>query len=290
MPTAFLEWVGALGKQKLRSTKDTNTSFLTNRDSLGSKAVLNKALKSFGTENLLHKAANCFEDDKLQRFVRARGTEWHFIKPSAPHEGGVWEAAVKQMKRVIGVQKYSFQGMATLLAGVEACLNSRPLCKMSDDWADEEPLTPAHFLIGRPLRLPMNKEVGELPSNINSLYAQMQFQLQSFWKQWSSDYLQSLAQLPKWHSEQENLRIGQLVIIKADNIAPTYWSLGKILQTYPGSDGKVRSVLLKTQTGQLERSIRKVCVLPTDIELSYWKTQEVDSVKTAFQDDPPMDE
>lgn len=127
---AFTRFTGRRGNPE-KVFSDHGTNFV------GSKAVLNKAVKSFGVENLLHKASNCFEDDKLQRFVRTRGTEWHFIKPSAPHEGGVWEAAVKQMehhlKRVIGVQKYSFQGMATLLAGVEACLNSRPLCKMSDD-------------------------------------------------------------------------------------------------------------------------------------------------------------
>lgn len=152
------------------------------------------------------------------------------------------------LKRVIGVEKYSFQGMATLLAGIEACLNSRPLCKMADDPDDLEPLTPGHFLIGMPLRLPIQEEVDELPDSLNRLYMRIQFQIQSFWKAWSCDYLQSLTQLPKWRTEQENVRVGQVVLIKADNIAPTYWPLGKILETYPGSDGKVRSVLLRTHT------------------------------------------
>lgn len=161
--------------------------------------------------------------------------------------------------------------MSALLAGVEACLNSRPICRMSDDPEDQEALTPAHFLIGRPIRLPMQEKFEKPPYSLKRLYVQLQFQIQAFWKQWSNDYMQSLIQLPKWRTEQENLCIGQLVIIKADNIAPTYWTMGRITQINKGSDGKVRSVSLKTQTGQLDRSIRKICVLPNDVELSYWK-------------------
>lgn len=223
----------------------------------------------------LKSALQSWQSDQVQRYVRLKGTEWKYITPSAPHEGGVWEAAVKQLKyhlkRVIGVQKYSFQGISALLSGVEACLNSRPLCKMSDDPDDREPLTPAHFLIGRSLKLPIGEKSDKPPYSIKRLYVQLQFQIQAFWKQFSNDYIQSLTQLPKWRTEQENLKIGQLVVIKADNVAPTYWPMGRIMQIYKGNDGKVRSVLLKTQTGQLERSIRKICVLPDDIELSYWK-------------------
>lgn len=142
---------------------------------------------------------------------------------------------------------------------------------MSDDPDDLETLTPAHFLIGRPLKLPIYEKADSPPYNIKRLYVQLQFQIQSFWKAWQNDYLQSLTQLPKWRTEQDNLKVGQLVIIKADNIAPTYWAMGRITQIHKSSDNKVRSIVLKTQTGQLKRSVRKVCVLPDEIELSYWK-------------------
>lgn len=100
----------------------------------------------------------------------------------------------------------------------------------------------------------------------------MQFQVQAFWKQWFDSYLQDLAQLPKWREAYENLKVGQLVIIKHENVPPTYWPMGRITHTHCGSDGKVRSVTLKTQSGTLERSIRKLVVLPRDIELEYWNS------------------
>lgn len=231
-----------------------------------------------GANSALGKAIEAWHDPKTQRYVHLKGTEWHFIKPSAPHEGGIWEAAVKSMKhhlkRVMGTQAYSFQAISALLVGVEACLNSRPICTLSDDPDDKNLLIPAHSLIGRALKLPIHEKANTPPSSIKQLHLQLQFLTQSFWKQWSEDYLQSLMQLPKWREEQENLKIGQLVVIKTDNVPPTYWATDRIIQVNQGCDGKVRSVLLRTQTGELERSIRKVCVLPTDIELSYWKQNE----------------
>ncbi|EFN69637.1 hypothetical protein EAG_00358, partial [Camponotus floridanus] len=61
---------------------------------------------------------------------------------------GLWEAAVKSVKhhlrRVVGDAKLTYEEMATLLAQVESCLNSRPLQPMSDDPEDLEALTPGH--------------------------------------------------------------------------------------------------------------------------------------------------
>lgn len=115
-----------------------------------------------GSDTELQKAFKMWKAEPIQHLVHLSGTEWHFITPSAPHEGGIWEAAVKAMKhhlkRVMGPQKYSLQGITTLLASVEACLNSRPLCALSDDPDDVEALTPAHFLIGRSLKMPLHEK------------------------------------------------------------------------------------------------------------------------------------
>ena len=38
---------------------------------------------------------------QLLRHLTSQGTEWVTIPPRAPHFGGIWEAAVKSMKRLL---------------------------------------------------------------------------------------------------------------------------------------------------------------------------------------------
>ncbi|CAB0038626.1 unnamed protein product [Trichogramma brassicae] len=64
------------------------------------------------------------------------GIKWSFIPPSAPHFGGLWEAAVKSfkahLKRTLGPRRVTFEEMSTLLVSIEAVLNSRPLCPVTN--------------------------------------------------------------------------------------------------------------------------------------------------------------
>lgn len=72
--------------------------------------------------------------------------------------------------------------------------------------------------------------------------------------------------------ESRNLKIGQVVLIKSENYAPCYWRLGRVIKTHAGSDGFVRSATIKVENGELNRPVRKLCVLPTDEEyLKYWE-------------------
>ncbi|GFV34260.1 DUF5641 domain-containing protein [Trichonephila clavipes] len=76
--------------------------------------------------------------------------------------------------------------------------------------------------------------------------------IQLIWKRWSVDYLNSLQQRNKWHFEKKNAKIGDMVIIKEDNLPSCQWSLGRINNIYPGKDSKVRVVEVKTTRDQNE--------------------------------------
>jgi len=92
--------------------------------------------------------------------------EWKFNPPSAPHFGGLWEAAMRSAKRlltrIMGAHKFTYEEITTVLCRIEAVLNSCPLTPASTDPHDLESLTPGHFLIGQPL-LALPPRTSEFP-------------------------------------------------------------------------------------------------------------------------------
>ncbi|GFW05546.1 DUF5641 domain-containing protein [Trichonephila clavipes] len=83
-----------------------------------------------------------------------------------------------------------------------------------------------------------------------------------FWRKWKIDYLSNLQNRTKWKSPNNNFKVGEIVIIKEDNIPPATWPLGKVIETHPGKDGVVRVVTLRTVKGRFKRPIHKLCKLP----------------------------
>ncbi|XP_075170485.1 uncharacterized protein LOC142242852 [Haematobia irritans] len=88
-------------------------------------------------------AAELLRKDRLQ-FLKTLQTQtlqlyshnnlvWKCIPPGASHMGGFWEAGVKSLKthlrKFIPSMSFTFEELSTILARIEACLNSRPLHK-----------------------------------------------------------------------------------------------------------------------------------------------------------------
>lgn len=74
-------------------------------------------------------AAHTRENRCIAQELAESRTQWRFNPPSAPHFGGLWEAAVKSTKhhlrRVVGNATLTYEEMATLLTQIEACVVAR---------------------------------------------------------------------------------------------------------------------------------------------------------------------
>ena len=116
------------------------------------------------------------------------------------------------------------------------CLNSRAL----PDWETIEGLPRDHHSPGTI----STQEMDNVSGNGAPL-----------WKRWSTEYLQQLQALPKWRIITPNLQPGDIVVIRDDTPFTCHWPLARIIETFPGQDGLVRVVTLKTATTTLKRPV-----------------------------------
>lgn len=194
--------------------------------------------------------------------------KWHFQPPRSPHCGGLWEAAIKAFKhhfrRVVANEKPNFEELSTITAQIESTLNSRPITELSDDPSDPQALTPGHFLVGRPLTdLPSPSHLHLADNRLDS-WQRCQKMVESFAKMWKRDYLSALQKRSKWFASAPNLKKGDIVVVYEDNAPPLSWPLGRIIETHPGHDGRVRVVTIQTARGVYKRSIHKLSKLPEE--------------------------
>lgn len=205
-------------------------------------------------------------DPQLKDTIANDGVKWHFIPPSAPHFGGLWEAGVKgfkyHLKRVVGARTLSQVEFATLLCQIEACLNSRPISALHDDPNDFSVLTPGHFLIGRPLVSPPEESTLEIDPNRLSRWQLVRAMVERIWRSWSSDYLHTLQQRQKWQETRPEIKIHELVLLKNNLLPPSKWELARVIAVHPGPDDHVRVITLRTVRTKLKRPITQICRLP----------------------------
>lgn len=245
-----------------------------------------------GAHKEIKEAFEIFHSQKNIEYLSKKGTKWTFMSPASPWRGGIYEAAVKSTKhhltRVIGCHKYTYGDYITLLKKIEACLNSRPLYAVTDDPTDAPAMTSGHLLVGRQLVCPPPISVpAKSDFSVQRVRNEQQKMLDSFWHSWHADLISTLRMTnrKKWPKVEENVKTGQVVLVVDENLPPSHWLIGRIIELNPSKDGLVRTVTLEVaskksdglnyvkKTTKLTRPVQKICILPTEDEydLSMYK-------------------
>ncbi|KAL0841423.1 hypothetical protein ABMA28_015107 [Loxostege sticticalis] len=210
--------------------------------------------------------SSCFAD--IVEYASNQQIKFKFIPAYSANFGGLWESGVKSCKyhllRVLGNAHLTFEELSTLLTQVEAVLNSRPLSPLSSDPHDLNPLTPAHFLVGRPLTTPASVDVRDTPVHRLDRYQRLEQLRQHFWSRWTKEYISEMQTRIKWKQHVADLKADTLVVIKDDNLPPLKWQMGRVEGTIPGKDGIVRVADIRTASGVIRRAVTKLCPLFMD--------------------------
>ena len=112
--------------------------------------------------------------------------------------------------------------------------------------------------------LPACKSYLEVSENRLTRWQLIQKLSQQFWNRWQAEYLQELQRRNKWTDGGGNIELNTLVLLKEDHVPPLHWILGRVTALFPGPDGVVRVVSVRTQNGEIKRSIKGLCPIPRD--------------------------
>ena len=74
-----------------------------------------------------------------------------------------------------------------------------------------------------------------------------------FWKRWLSEYPPTLSPRTKWTNKHQNFAAGDLVIVRNKNTPKLHWPLARIVAVYPGDNRIIRTVKIRTPSGEFVR-------------------------------------
>ena len=70
---------------------------------------------------------------------------------------------------------------------------------------------------------------------------------------WLKEHIPTLTPRSKWTRQTRNFKIDDLVIIKSKCIPRNHWPLGRVIETFVGSNDIFRSVKVKIPSTELVR-------------------------------------
>ncbi|XP_030843375.1 uncharacterized protein LOC580152 [Strongylocentrotus purpuratus] len=210
-----------------------------------------------GAERELREMVRGWSERELKDFCAEKRVVWKFVTPGAPHQNGCAEAMVKSckfaLKRAIGEQVLTPLELYTCFLEVANLVNERPIGRVGNDPDDGGYLCPNDLLLGRSSSKVPHGPFRETRNPRHRVEFVQQI-VNSFWKSWNRDVFPLLVPRRKWNTERRNVRVGDIAMLADANAVRGKWTIARVVQVYPGVDGTVRNVKVKTVSGEYRSS------------------------------------
>ena len=159
--------------------------------------------------------------------------------------------------KTIGCGLLSWAELEEVQLDVEITLNDRPLSYVEDDVALPI-LTPNSMMFPQCNILPDLEPHHVDDVDLRRRAKHLSKCKNAVWKRWSSEYVRSLRERHslKHPGKPCTLAVGDVVILKSEDKNRGKWPLGILQELYPGRDGVVRAVKLRSGKNFLERAVQ----------------------------------
>lgn len=198
------------------------------------------------------------EKGPIANYLSENRITWKFNPPHSSHMGGVWERMIGVVRRILDSmlldmrrKPLTHEVLCTLMAEVCAVVNNRPIVPISHDPDSPFLLTPSVLLTQK---VGLNQALSssmDLKDMYKSQWKHVQALSDVFWKRWKEEFLQNLQERRKWESKQENIKEGDLVLLKDKQLHRNNWPIALVIKTFPSlGDGLVRSAEVRVVKDQ----------------------------------------
>ena len=170
---------------------------------------------------------------------------------------------------MIGGGTLTWSELSEVILDVETQINRRPLSYIEDD-IQLPTLTPSSLLFQRTNQLPEEQPWRVEDRDLRRRAKYLITCKDHLWKRWQREYLAALRERHNLAHKASNFQpsSGDVVIVKADNKNRGTWPLAIVDQVFPGKDGVVRAVQLKTANGILERPVQHLYPLELQCDVA----------------------
>ena len=162
----------------------------------------------------------------------------------------------------MGRARLTYDEILTILIEIESIINSRPLTYMSDNH-DEIFITPYHLIYGRHIndkcyKYDARNEIisAQIRQDFNSRITNIK---SDFIKRFEDEYITTIQEREYYNHKKfknsEQLVIGDVVLVKEDNLRRMSWRKGQIIHVIRGVDKLIGGAQIKVRQRNLDKML-----------------------------------
>ncbi|KAM7424138.1 hypothetical protein PAMA_000472 [Pampus argenteus] len=235
-----------------------------------------------GAKNEMAKALKELNKERVAAYLADNQCDFQMNTPHSSHTGGVWERQIRTVRSVLSTVIAESAGrlddtsLRTFLYEAMSIVNNRPLTVDNiSDPTSLEPLTPNHLITMKSsIPLPPPGKFSKEDLYAKKRWRRIQYLSEQFWHRWRREYLSNIALRQRWHAPRRNVNVGDIVIIKEEDVPRNEWKLAKVVEAHEDDDGLVRKVTVQVgermlgkrgerlkQPSIIQRPVQKLVVL-----------------------------
>ena len=213
-----------------------------------------------GAKNELHQELEKMVESRTKCYLQEHRIDFKVNPPASSHRGGAWERQIRTIRAILNNMLQSNSSrldtttLRTFLYEVMHTVNSRPLTVDNLCSPGEVVVTPNHLLTMKTRQLtdpPGTTTHSDMYSRLKWRRAQQL--AKEFWLVWKNQYLANLTKRQRWECQKRNLSIGDVVAVIEETTMRNEWKIGVVEEVSKGSDGLVRSVMVRLANPLLDR-------------------------------------